>query len=105
MQAAPTQMAADLLTNELWDLWAKAPDQYAQELLDTGLERRSSFDLNGAIIAFDALVEYCPDYAEGYNQRAFIAYMRQDYDAALADLNAAIRAVTEPRRSLSGEKR
>ena len=103
VQAAPTQMAADLLTNELWDLWAKAPDQYAQELLDTGLERLSSFDLNGAIIAFDALVEYCPDYAEGYNQRAFIAYMRQDYDAALADLNAAIERSPNHVAALAGK--
>lgn len=87
---APDETAARRISNDMWALWADAPDSYAQELLDEGMTRREAFDFAGALIAFDALVAYCPDYAEGYNQRAFVNFLRQDYQAALPDLERAV---------------
>lgn len=46
-------------------------------------------DLLGARDALDTLVAYCPEYAEGWNQRAFVHFRVQDYEAALADLDMA----------------
>ncbi len=90
VQDAESEQDARLLSNEMWDLWADAPDAHAQELLDEGMTRRASYDFEGAIAAFDALIDYCPDYAEGYNQRAFVNFIRQDYAAALPDLERAV---------------
>ncbi len=90
IRAAPDEMSARLLTNELWSIWAAAPDARAQELLDRGMERRAAYDFEAAKSAFDELVAYCPDYAEGYNQRAFISFLRQDYGTALDDLERAL---------------
>ena len=36
------------------------------------------------------MVAYCPHYAEGYNQRAFVNFIARDYARALPDLEAAI---------------
>lgn len=82
--------AARAVSNGLWQLWLRAPDAYAQDLLDDGMRRRSSFDLAGAVAAFDEVVAHCPDYAEGYNQRAFANFIREDFAAALPDLDRAI---------------
>ncbi|MBS8227318.1 tetratricopeptide repeat protein [Vannielia litorea] len=90
VREAESAQAARGHTNQMWEIWATAPDAYAQELLDEGLDRREAYDFEGAIKAFDALVDYCPTYAEGYNQRAFIRFMQQDYAPALTDLDAAI---------------
>ncbi|MGR3321454.1 MAG: tetratricopeptide repeat protein [Pseudooceanicola sp.] len=90
VRSAETADAAQRITNEIWALWADAPDAAAQEVLDRGMRRRAGFDLLGAIADFDRLVDYCPDYAEGYNQRAFAHFIRQDYPAALSDLNRAL---------------
>lgn len=90
VREAPNEMAARLMSNRLWEFWAKAPDEAAQALLDQGMTARASFDFLNAIEAFDRLVAYCPDYAEGYNQRAFVNFMREDYPAALVDLDAAL---------------
>ena len=90
VQAAPNEMVARQISNDMWQYWADAPDDYAQELLDEGMTRRGAFDYDGAMVAFDALVDYCPDYAEGYNQRAFVNFLRQKFDAALPDLDRAI---------------
>lgn len=88
--SANDQTSALLITNELWAVWADAPDDHAQELLDTGITRRAAMDLDGALAAFDALIDYCPDYAEGYNQRAFVRVIMEDYPPALTDLQDAV---------------
>lgn len=89
VQAAPNEMAVRPLVNQMWDLWADAPNAQAQEVLNRGMRKRSAHDLLGALKDFDRLVEYCPDYAEGYNQRGFVRFIQQDYDAALVDLDEA----------------
>ncbi|WP_296761806.1 tetratricopeptide repeat protein, partial [Sediminimonas sp.] len=90
VRAAPDEATARHLSNRMWELWADAPDAVAQEILDKGMRKRAVFDFLGAIAAFDRLVAYCPDYAEGYNQRAFVHFIRQDYAAALTDLDRAL---------------
>ncbi len=89
-QQAPDQTTGLQISNDMWQYWADAPDDYAQELLDEGMSRRESYDYDGAMVALDALIAYCPDYAEGYNQRAFVNFLRQDFAAALPDLDRAI---------------
>ncbi|KAF0676752.1 tetratricopeptide repeat protein [Profundibacterium mesophilum] len=102
IQSAPDANAAQVLSNRMWQIWATAPDARAQRLLDDGMSRRSSFDFEGAVAAFDALIAYCPDYAEGYNQRAFVAFIREDYPAALRDLDRALRRAPAHVAALSG---
>lgn len=94
---------ARVLTDALWQLWTDAPDAKAQALLDEGMARRSGFDFNGARTLLGELVEYCPDYAEGWNQRAFASYLAQDFTAALADLDRALAINPDHIAALSGK--
>ncbi len=94
---------ARVLSRQLWMLWLDAPDAKAQALLDEGMRQRNEYDFLGARDTLDALVEYCPDYAEGYNQRAFASFLRQDYDSALADLDAALMIMPNHVAALSGK--
>ncbi len=103
VRAAETEAAAKRISNRMWELWTDAPDDYAQELLNEGMTRRESYDYAGALDAFDALVAYCPDYAEGYNQRAFINFIRQDYAAALPDLERALARNPRHTGALTGK--
>lgn len=103
VKAAPDERAARLISNEMWALWADAPDERAQELLDEGMTRRAAHDYAGAIQAFDALVAYCPDYSEGYNQRAFVNFIRQDYAASLPDLERAVTLSPRHTGALTGQ--
>ncbi|MEE4188742.1 MAG: tetratricopeptide repeat protein [Roseobacter sp.] len=88
--AAENDMAGREVSNEMWQLWLTAPDDAAQQVLDRGMRARSSYDYLGAIEAYDRLIIYCPDYAEGYNQRAFIYFLQQEYGLALIDLDKAL---------------
>ena len=89
----------------IWDSWMDAPDADAQALFDLGMQRMAVFDNAGAIEVFDELVLYAPDFAEGWNQRAF-AYFRMDkYEESLADIDSVLQR--EPRHfgALSGKFR
>ncbi len=89
-QAAQNESDARQIGMRMWELWADAPNEQAQTVLDRGMSMRSGYDYAGALAEFDTLVDYCPEFAEGYNQRAFVNYLRQDYAAALVDLDRAI---------------
>jgi tetratricopeptide (TPR) repeat protein len=102
IQDAQTQSDARLVSDQMWELWTDAPNEQAQAMLDRGMTRRRSFDYLGALVDLDALVEYCPGFAEGYNQRAFVNYLRQDYATALVDLDRAIALSPNHIAALSG---
>ncbi|MEM6277454.1 MAG: hypothetical protein AAF714_10945 [Pseudomonadota bacterium] len=89
IQALPTGGGVGPLNGELWALWTKAPDTAAQELLDGGMEALRLGDFGYAALQLDELIAYCPDYAEGYNQRAFVHYLQFEFTPALARLEEA----------------
>ncbi len=103
VQAAPDELTARVISNRLWELWATAPDETAQALLDRGMSARASWDFETAVEAFDELTAYCPDYAEGYNQRAFVNFIRQDFPTALVDLDHALDRAPRHVAALSGK--
>ena len=84
---APNAAVAQVLQAQLWEEWFKAPDARAKDLLTQGLAQRESFAWAEAEATFTQLIEYCPKYSEGWNQRAFIRYLREDYANALPDLD------------------
>jgi tetratricopeptide (TPR) repeat protein len=103
LQEAKDSSAAHMISNQMWSYWADAPDTYAQELLDEGMSRRSAYDFDGAMLAIEALIAYCPDYAEGYNQRAFVNFLRGDYAAALPDLERAVQMSPRHIAAMTGQ--
>ncbi|MBO9447096.1 tetratricopeptide repeat protein [Ruegeria sp. R14_0] len=102
IQSANSEQDARALSGQLWEFWTDAPDAQAQAVLDRGMTRRNAWDLLGAIEDFDKLIAYCPTYAEGYNQRAFAHYLRQDFQSALPDLDKAIELSPNHVAAISG---
>ncbi|WP_227269297.1 tetratricopeptide repeat protein [Roseobacter weihaiensis] len=101
-RAAPNDAAGRALSDEMWKLWLRPPDEAAQAVLDRGLRARASYDFLGAIEAYTDLIEYCPFYAEGFNQRAFIHFLRDDYGKALVDLDKTLALLPDHVGAQSG---
>jgi len=91
------------LVERLWQIWTEAPDATAQDLLDTGMALREGASFAAAREVLGELVAYCPDYAEGWNQRAFAAFLSADFEAALADLDMALELDPRHLGALSGK--
>ena len=89
----------------IWESWREAPDADAQALFDLGMRQIAQYDNAGAVEAFDELILYAPDFAEGWNQRAFAYFRMQEYEKSLADIASALQR--EPRHfgALSGKFR
>jgi tetratricopeptide (TPR) repeat protein len=103
VRAAPTERFARPIAARMWDLWTLAPDARAQDLLDSGMARIRVADYPAAVAAFDELVAYCPDYAEGYNQRAFANFLQGELRLALSDLDLALERSPRHVGALSGK--
>jgi len=89
-QGAQSEAEGRALGQQMWQIWATAPDEAAQAILDRGMRQRESYDFAGAVLTFSKLIAYCPAYAEGYNQRAFARFLQQDFAAAVPDLERAL---------------
>lgn len=104
LKAAPTEMEAREIEGRIWTLWLdSAPDAETRQLVDEGMSRRGVYDLAGARDVLDQAIERAPDYAEAWNQRAFVLFLQGELDASLEDVDRAIEL--EPRHfgALSGK--
>ena len=78
-------------------------DEHAQQMLDDGMRMREQGDLDASEELLTRLVEYCPDYAEGFNQRAFTRYIAQDFERAVPDLERTLELRPRHLGALSGK--
>lgn len=93
---AATENEGRKAEDELWQYWFdQSPTPEIRSYLDQGIERREAYDFEAAEMHLDKVVEAAPEYAEGYNQRAFIRFLREKFELAQSDLEKALEL--EPR--------
>ena len=97
--AAEAARAADAL----WQMWHRAGDPRLDGLLRDGVEAMERQDLASAISAFTRLIEEAPAFAEGWNKRATVRYLAQDYDGAIADCGETLARNPHHFGALSGQ--
>ena len=66
------------------------PNAEVRRLLDAGRERLQAYDFEAAENHLNEVVKAAPDYAEGYNQRAFARFLRENFSESLTDLEKAL---------------
>lgn len=73
-KASPTEMFGLPIQNQIREFWIVAPDELSQLMLDGGRRRIRHIVYQRAGNVLSEPVEYCPTYAEGWNQSAFDRY-------------------------------
>jgi tetratricopeptide (TPR) repeat protein len=86
----------------LWEVWLEAPDRAAAQAVTDGMAARRVADFAAAEAIFSDLIARCPDWAEGWNQRAFVRFLSADYGGAITDLEAALERNPRHVGALSG---
>ena len=95
LAAASTEEEGRQAEDAIWRMWVDHSDQPVREALALGMRQRDSYEWEKALQSFSRVILADRDYAEGWNQRAFIYFLKEDLDAALADLDKALEL--EPR--------
>jgi tetratricopeptide (TPR) repeat protein len=97
--AAEAARAADAL----WQMWHRSGDPRLDDLLRRGIEAMEGRDLAAADAAFTRLIDEAPAFAEGWNKRATLRYLAQDYAASIADCRETLARNPSHFGALSGQ--
>lgn len=102
LQAASSQAEAQAAQRQIWQIWTESDDSSANRLMRSGIQAMASRQHGLALQYFDRLVEQAPDFAEGWNKRATVHYLMDDYEASVLDIERTLEL--EPRHfgALSG---
>lgn len=69
----------------IWAIWSRSGDAAIDELLALGSAQMAAGALTEALATFDEVVRRRPAFAEGWNKRATVHYLRGEDDQSLAD--------------------
>lgn len=90
LKQSKTESDARAIENRIWQNWVIGPNTEATNLLAKAMERRRAYDFAGSLEILNKVVEKTPDWAEGWNQRAFVHFLREEFDKSLEDADRAI---------------
>ena len=86
----------------MWALWHLSGDDAADGLLQSGIRLMEERRLEEAVRAFTTSIERDPTFAEGYNKRATVLYLMQQFDKSIRDCEATLRLNPDHFGALSG---
>ena len=95
LRSAQSAEQAKSVEQGIWRVWLQSESPTVTLLLSNALEAQEKGDLDKAEALLNALVEAAPDFAEGWNRRATLRFMRDDYTGAVADIQRTL--ALEPR--------
>lgn len=103
LATATTEQEGRAAEGAMWQFWfSLSPTSDIRTSLDAGIERREAYDFEAAENHFDQVVNAAPDYAEGYNQRAFVRFLRENFTGAQVDLEIALELEPKHFGAMSG---
>ncbi len=83
-------------------LWNHSGSDTVGLLMQRASKALATKDFDQALIFMDYVVQLAPDYAEGFNRRAFIHFSRNDMSSALGDLRRALALEPNHFKALDG---
>ncbi|MBT3992385.1 MAG: tetratricopeptide repeat protein [Rhodospirillaceae bacterium] len=95
-------LAAKPVEDKIWKIWLENKNSPVQLILHQGIQAMNTGRLQHALRAFNEVVEMEPNFAGGWNKRATVYYLMQDFPASVKDIAQTLRL--EPRHfgALSG---
>jgi len=69
----------------LWGVWCRSGDSEIDRLFRAGVDAMQNLKLDEAEELFSRVVERLPAFAEGWNKRATVRYLRKNFRGSIAD--------------------
>ena len=102
LRQADGKEMAGVLENAIQAMWLRSGSPTADVLMKQAGAAVEAKSYGPALAILDTVVELYPDYAEGWNRRASVHFLRGDYTSSMSDIEQVL--ALEPRHfgALSG---
>ena len=88
-------MEASKLLFNIWDIWSIADNQETQIIFDEANQFMDVGELDNAIELFTKVVKQSPEFAEGWNKRATVYFLKGELNKSILDIEKTLNL--EPR--------
>ena len=95
--------AAEEAEAQLWQMWCRSGIADIDGLFHEGVEALEGHDLERAETIFNQIIETAPGFAEGWNKRATVRYLSEEYEGAIADCEETLNRNPNHFGALSGQ--
>jgi tetratricopeptide (TPR) repeat protein len=95
LKVAPDEESARHVEARIWALWTQTSSDTTALLMQRSKAAMDAKQMDVALKLLDAVVKLRPDYVEGWNRRATVYYLQNDYSRSLEDIEQVL--VREPR--------
>lgn len=95
LKAAPDEASARHVEARIWSLWMQTSSDTTMLLMQRAKAAIDAKQMDVARKLLDAVVRLKPDYVEGWNQRATLFYLIDDYAHSMEDIEQVL--AREPR--------
>src|SRR5919106_745969 len=102
LRVTSSEVEARTAEQQIWQIWSESEDPLVNRLMQDGVQAMAADELAVALDYFNRMVELAPDFAEGWNKRATVYYLMDNYRASVLDIERTLEL--EPRHfgALSG---
>jgi len=87
----------------LWEIWCHSGVPEVDALLRQGAEAMERREFQKAEALFTRIIERAPDFAEGWNKRATVRYLAEDYAGSISDCEETLARNRHHFGALSGQ--
>ncbi len=75
----------------IWKIWARSGDPNVDRLYARGIREMNEGSFARAISTFSEIIKLKPEFAEGWNKRATLYFMTEQYDKSLEDCDEVMK--------------
>ena len=75
----------------IWKIWARSGDPNVDRIYARGIREMNEGSFARAISTFTEIIKLKPDFAEGWNKRATLYFMTEQYDKSLEDCDEVMK--------------
>lgn len=95
LKTATSSLEARVIETKVWKIWIENGDPRIDALMDRGMNAMAVDDTETALATFSEVIRLDDSFAEGFNKRATVEFMRHDFAASVADIERTL--ALEPR--------
>lgn len=103
LAAAKSDAQARAVEDRLWTFWRGFADTRSKDLLEASRQAQLRFDYDEAIVCMKGVVEHQPQFAEGWNQLAYVYFLAGRYGDSLHAIDRVLELEPMHYAALAGE--